>query len=93
MAVTERVTVLMDPAQKAALTRRAKAEGVSASEYLRLAAEKFEPAGGEELELERLSQVLEQIAGMYRETSRKIDETEKFIAESNKRIASLGAER
>jgi hypothetical protein len=35
MAATERVTILMEPAQKAALTKRARAVGQSVGEYVR----------------------------------------------------------
>ncbi len=35
MAVTERVTILMDPSQKAHLTRRARAAGMSVGEFVR----------------------------------------------------------
>lgn len=35
MAATERVTILMEPAQKAALTKHARAAGQSVGEYIR----------------------------------------------------------
>ena len=88
MAVTERVTILMEPGQKAEITRRAKAAGMSAGEYLRIAAEKFEPEE-DDLDLKRLSQVLEQLAEDARKNSRAIDALEEFVRQSNARIAAL----
>lgn len=63
MAVTERVTILMEPGQKAELTRRARAAGMSLGEYLRTAAEHFEPNDNEVLDFKRVMDMsLRQIA-------------------------------
>ncbi len=48
-AATERVTVLMTPAEKSALEERAKSAGVSVGEYVRRSVDSFDPEEAEEL--------------------------------------------
>ncbi|GGF45959.1 hypothetical protein GCM10011611_60560 [Aliidongia dinghuensis] len=48
-AATERVTVLMTPAEKVALEIKAKGAGVSVGEYVRRSVDSFDPDGAAEL--------------------------------------------
>ncbi len=86
MAATERVVVLMSPAQKAALESRARAAGQSSmGEYIRRTLDNAEDLGtaDEAAELAALLPVFwathEETLRRVDDTIRKVDETVKFL--------------
>lgn len=86
---TERIPVLVTPAEKRQIARMAKATGLSMGEFLRRAAASFHPSDDD--------QVLEGMIGqMVKTTARAsaaIDEALAFVEASNKRIKSLEARK
>ena len=86
---TERIPVLVTPAEKKQIARKAKTAGLSMGEFLRRAAASFHPSEDD--------QVLEGMIGqMVKTTARAsaaIDEALAFVEASNKRIKSLEAKR
>jgi hypothetical protein len=65
---TERMTILVTPAQKAAITQRAKALQLSAVEVIRRAEENYRPSSGEEVILDALATDLRRSAGEARQS-------------------------
>ena len=89
MAATERVPVLMTPAEKKRLVSKAKRAGLSTGEFMRRAAEGFSPAD-DDAALEAM------IRQMHKATERAesaIDDVLSFVEESNKRIAKMEKNR
>lgn len=78
MAASERVVVLMSPAEKRALDAKAARAGrISVGELVRRAVEAYdEGAAGEATELRDLLDVL---AGVHAETLRRLDATERKL--------------
>lgn len=83
-SATERVPVLMTPAEKRRVVSRAKKAGLTTGEYMRRAVDGYHPLDDEKLEA--------MIKGMNKATlsaEKSIDSTLDFIAASNKRIAKM----
>jgi hypothetical protein len=88
MAVTtERIPILVSKADKAKFTKKAKAIGLSMSEFARVAMDKFDPAGEEEEKA--LDALLEQVKRGTAESEKVLDQALAFCAESNARLAKL----
>lgn len=88
-AATERIPVLVTKSQKARLVARAKEAGLSTGEFLRRAGEEYNPSEDEEL----LKGLLTQVEKSTLEAEKAIDDALAFVAESEKRLAKLGAGR
>lgn len=90
MAVaTERIPILVSKADKAKFTKKAKAVGLSMSEFARIAMDKFDPAG--EDEEKALEALLEQVKRGTVESEKILDRALAFCAESNARLTKLDA--
>lgn len=85
---TERVSVLMTPAEKKRIVTKARKTGVSVGEYIRRATEGYRALMDE--------QALEAMIGQMNQASesaeKAIDDTLNFVTESNRRIAKMEAE-
>ena len=85
MAATERILVLVTREQKARLARRAKAANLTMGEFVRRAAEAYQPDADEK--------ALEKLIGQVKETAdqatRAVEAALTRVAESQKRIADL----
>jgi hypothetical protein len=88
-AATERIPVLVTKSQKARLVARAKEAGLSTGEFLRRAGEEYSPSEDEAL----LKGLLTQVEKSTLEAEKAIDDALAFVAESEKRLAKLGAGR
>jgi hypothetical protein len=84
-AATERVPVLMTPAEKRRIARQAQKAGVSLGEYLRRAAAAFSP----EQDDEAFEALLTQVERSTAATSAAIDDAIAYVEASNKRIAEM----
>lgn len=90
MAVTtERIPILVSKADKAKFTKKAKAIGLSMSEFARIAMDKFDPT--RENEEKALDVLLEQVKRGTVESDKILDRALAFCAESNARLAKLDA--
>ena len=90
MAATERVVVLMSPAEKAALERRAAAAGrLSTAEFIRRAVATADEAGTE-AEAAELAALLPAFRATHAEALRRLDAT---ISKLDETLAFLQAER
>ena len=87
--VTERIPVLVTPAEKKRIARMAKAAGLSMGEFLRRAAVSFQPSDDD--------RILEAMIGQMLTTSVRageaIDRALAFVEASNKRIKALEAKK
>lgn len=88
MAATERVPVLMTPAEKKRVVARARKAGLTTGEYMRRAAAGFQPAGDDKA----LEAMIDQMNQATASAEKAIDEALAFIAASNRRIAQMEAE-
>jgi cytochrome P450 len=77
-AATERVVVLMTPAEKRALERKAKAAHLSAGELVRRSVEAFDPR----LADRSVVSMLESFAASHETTVRALDNAEHELAET-----------
>lgn len=82
---TERVPVLMTPAEKKRIARKAEKAGVSVPEYLRRAAAAFSP----EQDNDELAALLTQVERSTASASAAIDDALAYVDASNKRIAEM----
>ncbi len=90
MPATERVVVLMSPAEKAALESRARAAGrLSMGEYIRRTIEAADDLGTAE-EAAELAALLPAFWAAHHETLRRVDATIRKVDET---LAFLRAER
>jgi hypothetical protein len=85
---TERVSVLMTKAEKKRVVSKARKSGVSVGEYLRRAADGYRVEPDEQL----LKAMIVQMNQATENAERAIDETLRFVEESNQRIAQMEAE-
>lgn len=88
MAATERVPVLMTPAEKKRVVAKAKKAGLTTGEYMRRAAEGFRPDDDDKA----LEAMIEQMNQATASAEKAIDEALAFVAASNRRIAGMEAE-
>ena len=84
---TERIPVLVTPAEKRRIARRAEQAGLSMGEYLRRAAASFTPESDEKAFVRLLTDVEESTAA----ASAAIDDAVDYCETSNKRIAEMEA--
>lgn len=82
---TVQVPVLMSPAQKRRLSRKAKAAKLTMGELLRQGAERFSPKD----DLALLDQFAKQVSQATHKAIRSIDRTLASVAESEARIQAL----
>ena len=86
---TERIPILVTPAEKKQIARMAKAAGLSMGEFLRRAAASFHPSEDDEM----LAGMIGQMAKTTARASAAIDEALSYVEASNKRIKALEAKR
>jgi hypothetical protein len=84
---TERVSVLMTPAEKKLIITKAKKTGVSVGEFLRRAAEGYRGNDDDKV----LAAMIDQMNQATEKAELAIDDVLQFVAESNQRIAELEA--
>lgn len=82
---TERVPVLMTPAEKKKIVSRAKKAGITTAEYMRRAAESYRPSDDDKA----LEAMIEEMNKATKNAEKAIDDMLAFVAESNRRIAKL----
>lgn len=87
MAATERIPLLVTPAQKSLLVKKAKASKLTVNEFVRRAAEVYNPADDDEA----LMRLVEQVKRTAREAASALDAALKSCAESNDRMAAMEA--
>jgi len=87
MAATERVPVLMTPAEKKRLVSKAKKAGLTTGEFMRRAADGYQA----ESDVRALEAMIEQMNLATESASRAVDDAISFVAESNKRIKKMEA--
>jgi hypothetical protein len=87
MAATERIPILVSRAEKAALAKKAKAARLTMGEYLRRAADAYDP-WADEVDLEGL---IERIRKSTSEASDALGKALKRCAESDSRITAMEA--
>lgn len=85
MAATERIPVLLTREQKARLAKRAKAANLTMGEFVRRAAEAYEPDADEKA----LDSLIERVKKTADQAARAIEEALAFVTESQKRIADM----
>lgn len=88
MAATERVPVLMTPAEKKRLVSKAKKAGLSTAEYMRRAAAEYKPAADDS---KVLAAMIEQMNHATKRAEKAIDDMLTFVSESNRRISEMEA--
>lgn len=84
-AATQRIPVLVTPAEKDQIVKMAKDAGLSMGEFLRRAAMAFQPAEDEKL----LESMIEQMRKTTVRAHLAIDEALASVEASNKRIAAM----
>lgn len=89
MAVaSERIPVLVSHEQKQRLAARAKAAGLTTGEFMRRAADVYQPAEEDAL----LAGLLQQVEKTTAQAQRALDETLAFVAASESRIQEMEKE-
>ena len=90
MAVaTERIPVLVTPAEKKRIARMAKAAGLSMGAFLRRAAASYQPSEDDRI----LEGMIGQLTKTTAHASTALDRALAFVEASNKRIKSLEAKK
>ncbi len=84
-AATERVPVLMTPAEKKRVVSKANKAGLTTGEYMRRAAEGYRPADDDKA----LEAMINEMNKATRNAETAIDDALAFVAASNKRIAQM----
>jgi uncharacterized protein (DUF1778 family) len=85
MATTERIPLLVTPTQKALFVKKAKASKLTVNEFVRRAAEVYNPNDDDEALLRLVAQVKQ----TTREATAALDAALKSCANSNRRIADM----
>jgi len=85
MAATERIPLLVTPAQKALITKKAKASKLTVNEFVRRAAEIYDPSDDDEVLLRLIAQVKQ----TRHEATAALQAALKSCADSNQRIAQM----
>ena len=75
-AATERVVVLMTPAEKRALEKKAKRLGASAAELVRRSVDAFDPT----MDAQEITALLDVLAESHKSTLAALDRAEREIA-------------
>ena len=86
-AATERVPVLMTPAEKKRVVSKANKAGLTTGEYMRRAAEGYRPADDDKA----LEAMINEMNKATRSAEKAIDDALAFVAASNKRIEEMEA--
>ncbi len=86
-AATERVPVLMTPAEKKRVVSKAKMAGLTTGEYMRRAAEENRPADDDKA----LEAMINEMNKATESAEKAIGNVLMFVADSNKRIAEMEA--
>ncbi len=84
-AATERVPVLMTPAEKKRVVSKANKAGLTTGEYMRRAAEVYRPADDDKA----LEAMINEMNNATRNAETAIDDALAFVAASNKRITEM----
>ncbi len=84
-AATERVPVLMTPAEKKRVVSKANKAGLTTGEYMRRAAEGYRPADDDKA----LEAMINEMNKATRNAETAIDDALAFVAASNKGIAAM----
>lgn len=87
MGATERIPVLLTREQKARLARRAKALNLTMGEYVRRAAEAYDP----EADTKALEGLIQRLRESAKQAERAMDEALASVSKSRKRIADMEA--
>jgi len=87
MGATERIPVLLTREQKARLARRAKALNLTMGEYVRRAAEAYDP----EADHKALEGLVQRVKESAEQAERAMDEALASVSKSRKRIADMEA--
>jgi uncharacterized protein (DUF1778 family) len=87
MAATERIPLLVTATQKALFTKKAKASKLTVNEFVRRAAEAYNPSDDDEALIRLVAQVMQ----TTHEATVALDAALKTCADSNKRIADMEA--
>jgi len=87
MAATERIPLLVTPAQKALITKKAKASKLTVNEFVRRAAETYDPSDDDGA----LIRLVAQVKQTTYEATAALDAALKSCADSNRRIADMEA--
>lgn len=87
MALTARIPLQLEPGEKEALVRRAKAAGIPVNEYARRALRAFDP---ETLVEEQIAAVLKELDASTSRAERSLDSALATISLSKKRLRKLG---
>lgn len=82
---TERIPVLVTPAEKGQIAKMAEAAGLSMGEFLRRAAASFRPADDERT----MEGMIDQMNKTTAQASVAIDKALAFVEASDKRIAAM----
>lgn len=82
---TERIPVLVTRAEKARIASMARRANVSMGEFLRRAADAFQPSEDEAA----LEGIIGQVLKTTEQASRAIDDALEFVAASNQRIEAM----
>jgi hypothetical protein len=84
-AATERIVVQVTTGQKRAITQTAKRLGLNVSELMRQAVQGFTPSDDEQ----EILALVDRVNASTKEANSALDDALSFVAESNKRIASI----
>jgi uncharacterized protein (DUF1778 family) len=87
MPATERISLLVTPAQKALFAKKAKASKLTVNEFVRRAAEVYNPSDNDEALLRLVAQVKQ----TTREATAALEAALASCAESTTRIADMEA--
>jgi hypothetical protein len=87
MAATERILLLVTPTQKALFAKKAKASKLTVNEFVRRAAEVYNPGDDDEA----LLRLVVQVKQTTHEATAALDAALKFCADSDRRIADMEA--
>ncbi len=87
MPATERVPVLMTPAEKRRVVAKARKAGLTTGEYMRRAAEGFRPEDDDKA----LEAMIDQMNQATASAEKAIDAALAYVTASNKRIAEMEA--
>ena len=87
MAATERIPLLVTPIQKALFIKKAKASKLTVNEFVRRAAEVYNPSDDDEA----LLRLVAQVKRTTQEATTALDTALKSCAQSTARIAAMEA--
>jgi uncharacterized protein (DUF1778 family) len=87
MAATARIPLLVTPAQKALLVKKARASNLTVNEFVRRAAEAYDPTDDDHA----WGRLIEQVKETTREAGSALDAALQSCEASTKRIAAMEA--